>query len=584
MNPPSCSPHTSGPKALLLQAVLRRRRHAGLSLAGGLLYLSTMLLVPLCTRAALDRILAGEPASALTPTLLSLGGLGLLRAVGGALRKWQASKLMSSVGADMRDSLYRHFQRLSFAYHDRVAPGDLLARIAGDVTLLQTATAMGPFMLQSMVLGLGGGVMLLTIQPLLALAVVVAVGVTGTASLRLARAMQPTARVLQDRLGDFSRFVEQQVRGIRIVKGHGFEAIGAKTGADLAGTVHGAATQLVRQRARFTSTFFLAPASATLTVVGLGGWLGSRGRMSAGDVFAFLQYLGMLMAPVMVAAQAANIWPNAIAAAGRIAEVLQADPDVVDPPHPLPVPPGGGAVTFEGVTFGYRVDKPVLRGLDLQIEAGTTVAFVGISGAGKTTLTHLIPRFYDPWAGRILLDGVPIDRLPLRELRRNISIVFQDTVVFSSTVRDNIALARPTATESEIREAARRAHAEAFIEALPDGYDTLVGEQGASLSGGQRQRLAIARALLADTRLLILDDATSAVDPGTEQAIRRGLAEVVKGRTTIIVAHRIETLELADRVVLVDDGRVVADGTHDQLLNEPAYRRALALPEEVLAR
>jgi ATP-binding cassette subfamily B protein len=582
MKPPSSPEPNRRARRLLLEVVLRRRRHLVLSITGGLIYLSTMLTAPLLTRAGLDRILAGAEPRALAPILAALVGLGLLRATGGGLRKWQASKMMSAVGADVRGSLYRHFQRLSFAYHDRVGPGDLMARLAGDATLVQSAIVMFPFMLQSMVLGIGGSLMLFLLQPLLALAVVCAVGTTSFAALRLARRMQPQARAQQDRLGDFSRFVEQQVRGIRIVKGHGFETVGVRRGGELAGVIHEAGTGLVRQRARFTSTFFLAPASATLTVVGLGGWLGARGQMSAGDVFAFLQYLGMLMAPVMVGAQIASAWPNAMASAGRIAEVLDADPDVADPLHPRPLPTGLGSITFENVTFGYRDDKPLLQGLDLTIEGGTSVALVGVSGAGKTTLTHLIPRFYDPWAGRVLLDGIPVTELALGDLRRSISIVFQDTVVFSSSIRDNIALARPTATDAEIGEAARRAHAEAFIEAMPDGYDTVVGEQGASLSGGQRQRLAIARAFLADSRVLILDDAMSAVDPGTDRAIRAGLREVVKGRTTIIVAHRVETLALADRVLLIEKGRVVADGTHDELLAEPAYRRALALPEDVM--
>jgi ATP-binding cassette subfamily B protein len=238
-------------------------------------------------------------------------------------------------------------------------------------------------------------------------------------------------------------------------------------------------------------------------------------------------------------------------------------------------------VTFEGVWFGYHPSRCVLNGLDLTIEAGTSVALVGASGAGKTTAAYLIPRFYDVWGGRVLLDGEPVNELSLNELRRAVSIVFEDTVIFSDTIRRNICMANPAASDEEVRAAARRAHADAFIEALPDGYETVVGEQGASLSGGQRQRIAIARAILSQPRLLILDDATSAVDPTTDEAIRADLAEVLRGRTAIIVAHRVETLELADRVVLIDDGRVVADGTHDRLLAVPAYRAALALDDEV---
>jgi ABC-type multidrug transport system fused ATPase/permease subunit len=274
-------------------------------------------------------------------------------------------------------------------------------------------------------------------------------------------------------------------------------------------------------------------------------------------------------------------WPQASAASARIAEVLAAEPDVAERPHARHLPHGEGALRFENVTFGYRADRPVIHDLTLDIAGGSSVALVGASGAGKTTLAFLACRFYEPDTGRVLLDGQSIADSRLRELRNEISIVFEDTVVFTASIRENLRVGHPTATDADIRRAAQLAEAEVFIDALPNGYDTVVGPQGYSLSGGQRQRLAIARAILRDSRVLILDDAMSAVDPPTEAEIRRGLLHAMEGRTTLVIAHRVETISLAERVVLLHDGRVVADGTPEELLALPEYRRALAIEDVV---
>ena len=540
-----------------------------------------MLSTPLVVGAGVERLVAKEPPRALAPLLVALLALGVLRACGVATRKWHTMRLQSGVSADARDRLYQHCQRLSFAYHDRVSPGDLMARIAGDAWLLQTIVGLLPFLVMSSALGLGAGALLLWREPLLALSVIACFAVVARTALAVSSRMRVVGRVTQDQLGTYTGFVEQHVRGIRVVKGHGFAETGRQRGVFLAGEVHASASRFVGLNARFWSTFLAAPALATLLVVGLGGWMGVRGAIAPGDVVTFLLYLSLFMAPIAVGAQVGSTWPVCSAAAARVAEVLDASPDVIDPPHPRTLPAGQGEIRFEGVTFGHRPGHPVLDGIDLVIAPGTSVALVGLSGAGKTTLTQLIPRFYDPWAGRVLLDGVDVAQLRLADLRRAISIVFQDTVVFSTSVRDNIAFASPDATDAEVREAARRAHCVEFVEALPEGYATVVGQGGASLSGGQRQRLAIARAILSQSRVLILDDATSAVDPASDAAVRDGLLEVMRGRTTVMVAHRVETLALADRVLLFERGRVVADGSHEELLALPGYRRALALPDAV---
>jgi ATP-binding cassette, subfamily B, bacterial len=568
-------------RRLIAQAFKARRRELLAGVSGATVYFVTALAVPLLSKEVLDGIVEQHAFRLLLPYLAALVAVGAVRAGAAAHRKYHAAKFMALVGVDLRDRLYLHFQRLSFAYHDRLGPGELMSRVAGDVTVLESVGAMVPFAVQSLGLGIVGAVVLFALQPALAAAVVVTVVVFGALALRLARSLYPLSRNLQDRTGAFSQFVEQQVNGVRVIKGHGFERASLARGDELAAGVAEMGVALARERARFITVFILVPSAAMLVALGPGVWLGAQGRLSVGTLFAFLQYLGMLIAPVMVAAQAMAVWPQAVGAAGRVSEVLSTAPDVVSPSEPRVLPPGHGGVVFESVCFGYDAGKPVLDGFDLVIEPGTAVALVGASGGGKTTAAYLIPRFYDPWSGRVLLDGAPVRDLDLAELRRAVSIVFEDTVIFSDTIRHNITMARPDATDAEVREAAQRAQAADFIEALPDGFDTVVGEQGASLSGGQRQRIALARAILSRSRLLILDDATSAVDPGTDEAIRRSLAEILPGRTAVIIAHRLDTLELADRIVLVEGGRVVAEGAHDDLLCLPAYRKALALDDEL---
>jgi ATP-binding cassette subfamily B protein len=314
-------------------------------------------------------------------------------------------------------------------------------------------------------------------------------------------------------------------------------------------------------------------------VLGYGGHRVVGGDLSLGSLVAFNVYIGMLIWPLRMLGTIVATLQRAVVSAERVDEVLTTAPDIADPSRPksLPEGEGRGEVRFEGVRFGYGRPTPVLDGFDLRIAPGESVALVGATGSGKSTVARLVPRFYDVEAGRLLVDGVDVRDLRLRELRRAVGIVFEDTFLFSDTIAANIAFADPEASQAAIERAARLAGAHGFVADLPDGYGTLIGERGYSLSGGQRQRIAIARAILADPRILILDDATSAVDPTKEHEIRSALAEVMRDRTTIVIAHRPATIALADRVVLLDDGRVVAEGTHDELLaGEARYRDVLA--------
>jgi ATP-binding cassette subfamily B protein len=564
---------------LLRHHLWRRRRTLGAALAGATVYLAAVLVIPLVAGRAVDRVVVDGERHRFWPFAFALAGLAVVRAGGGAIRKYFATKNPALISNDIRDRLFEHVQRLSFSFHDRVGAGQLMARASTDVTMVEQALSPIPWFTQSSVLFVLGGGILVAVQPWLALSVFVVVTTGIVVALRTARGLYPAAADVQRRLGFYAEFIEQQVQGIRVVKGHGFERQFRARGAELAGDVRAGGLRRAEVRARFQATMLATPGAAMLTILGLGGWLGASGRMTPGELLTFVQYLALLVAPVAAGAELLAQWPQGVAAAERIAEVLAAEPDVAEPHHAKRLPSGGGRIEFDDVTFGYRAGRPVIHGLSLSIEAGESVAFVGRSGSGKTTLVHLLSRFYDPWTGAVRIDGRAVHELRLRDLRHAVSFVFEDTVVFTASIRENLSIGDLDAPPAAVERAARLSEAHRFIAALPDGYDTVVGPQGYSLSGGQRQRLAIARAILRDSRVLVLDDAMSAVDPPTEAAIRRGLVEAMRRRTTLIVAHRVETISLAERIVLLDAGRVIADGPHDDLVDLPAYRAALALDE-----
>ena len=547
-------------------------------IGAALAYQVAALTQPYLASRAVDDVLVRSDTAQLVPIVVAFLAVATVKAVSSGARKFAGSRTSIGLGSDLRQDIYEHVQRQSFSVHDRMGVGQLLTRMSSDISHIEVLAGSIPFLVQSLGLGVGGAVLTFMIDPLLSVAVVVLVAAASFAAVRRSQRLDGASRDLQERVGDFAGFVEQQVQGILVVKGHGSEPVSRRTSRSLADAVHEAGTEVALLRARFLATFLVGPSGGLVVVVALGGALGVRGRITPGELLAFLQYLGLLLAPVQVISQLLARLPNARAAAARIGEVLGSEPDVRTPGHGARRPDGPGAIRFESVRFGYRDDIPVLDGVDLEIPAGTSTALVGLAGSGKSTLALLVPRFYDPWAGAVLLDGVSVDRLVLPALRSKIAMVFEDTVVFSGTIRDNIAIGRPDAGEKAILDAARRAEVDRFVADLPDGYDTVVGENGVGLSGGQRQRLAIARALLRNPSVLILDDATSAVDPATDAALRASLSEMMRGRTSLVIAHRVETLALADRVVLLDGRRVVAAGSHQDLLDVPPYREALALP------
>lgn len=545
----------------------------------GILWTAAKLTIPLVAAAAIDDgMRAGDSDKVIRLTLVIVA-IGLVQAICTGLRRYAAFRIALRTETDLRQRLFAHLQRLHFAFHDQAQTGQLMARANTDIQQVQTVVILIPLTVASL-FTMGGVLTIMVVKSgALALLALGALPILNLAATRFSRRIAPVNLEIQQELADLSGVVEETFSGVRVVKGFGVERQQVRRLQAEADSVLDRSLAAARLRAGFMPLVDFLPTVSMVAILWYGGHQVLDGRLQVGDILAYNLYILMLIWPLrmigMLIAQASR----ASAGAGRVHEVLVTDPAIADPgPDAVAaLPAGPGELRFEGVEFGYGPGRTVLDGLDLVISGGEAVAIVGATGSGKTTVARLVPRFYDVDSGRICLDGVDLRALPVADLRRAIGIVFEDTFLFSDSVRENIAFADPEAPMAVVERAARLAGAAEFIEALPNGYDTVIGEHGFSLSGGQRQRIAIARAVLADPRVLILDDATSSVDPTKEHEIRSALGEVMTGRTTLIIAHRPATIALADRVVLIGDGRVVASGTHQELLaTNDAYRRVLA--------
>ncbi len=533
--------------------------------------------VPLLARRAVDDgIDPFEPDELLRWTLL-IGAVTVGIAVCTSFRRYAAFAVSLRSEADLRRELFAHLQRLHFTYHDETQTGELLSRANTDLRQVQLFLVMIPVAGANLVMIAGVTAVLLSIDAQLALLALLPLPFLNLAATRFQRRLHPEAADLQRRLAAVSGVVEESVSGIRVVKGFGAEELQLGKLGERAREVHDRALVIAGLRAAFNPLLELLPTLGLVVVLYVGGHAVLDGRLTIGELVAFYVSILQLVWPLRMTAFLVAQWSRASVSAARVHEVLATEPGIVDRPGAVRLPAGGGEVRFDGVHAGYLSGPPVLRGVDLHIAAGESVAVVGATGSGKSTLARLVPRFYDVDAGRVLVDGVDVRDLRLTDLRRAVGIVFEDTFLFHDTVRANITFADPSADDDAVARAVRLAGAADFIDALPDGFDTVLGERGFSLSGGQRQRISLARAILADPRVLILDDATSSVDPTKEHEIRDALREAMAGRTTIVIAHRVATIALADRVVLLDDGRIAATGTHEALLaTSPRYREVLA--------
>jgi ABC-type multidrug transport system fused ATPase/permease subunit len=504
-------------------------------------------------------------------------------------RRFIAGRQALGVEFDLRNALYAKLLRLSFGFFDRQQTGQLMSRATVDLQAVRFFLGYGLiFFFQHLVTVLVVTAVLFVVDWRLALIALWVTPLLVLLAYRYSQASHPVLREVQQKMADVATAAEEAIVGVHVVKAFAQEEAQAERFARASEAVFRESVRATRQRAFYVPLLAFLPLLAQAAVLLVGGKQVLDGHLSLGAFVQFNVLVLMLVMPLRMLGMWIGQAQRATASGERIFQVLDEPEEIVEAPGAVELPPGPGRVSFQGVWFGYDPERPVLRGIDLDLEPGRTVALIGHTGSGKTTLASLVPRFYDVSAGRVTVDGVDVRDLALGSLRRAVGVIGQEPFLFSATVRENIAFGRPQASDAEVEAAARAAQAHEFIAALPDGYDTLVGERGVTLSGGERQRIAIARALLLDPRILILDDATASVDATTEAQIRLALRQAMRGRTTIVIAHRLSTIALADEIVVLDGGRVTARGSHAELLATSAIYREIyehgLLEAEVAAR
>jgi ATP-binding cassette subfamily B protein len=565
-----------------VRAVIRSQASGVVGAAlSGLLWQAGAVSAPLMVKYAIDHGVLTKDRHALLIWLGALLAVGLLEVVGGAVRHLYAIRNRSRTDARVRDAIFAHALRLDASYHDRVGPGELMSRASSDSEHVARMMDSIGHTIGYVLTVFAVAIVLLFLDTELALIVLIPLPLISFAGWAYSRRYHARTERLQERWGEAATLVEETVVGIRVVKGLGAGAPLAAQFRARSREIVNRALDIARLDAVFLPTLEFLPMLGLLAVLWLGGRRVISGDLSVGSFLAFNAYVAMLVWPLRVLGQRVTTLQKALGASARITEVLDAEPQLREPRHPLKLErPVRGDVRLEGVQFGHEGDRPILDGLDLNVAAGESLALVGATGSGKSTVAGLLARLYDPDAGRVLLDGHDVRELRIADVRGAVALVFEETFLFTDTVRENIRFARPDAHDEDVERAAALAGAAAFIEELPDGYDTVLGERGFSLSGGQRQRVAIARAILADPAVLVLDDATSAVDATKEHEIRAALTTVMSGRTTLVIAHRPATIALADRVALLEGGRIVEQGTHGELLRSSLrYRTLLAMED-----
>ena len=574
--PASVDPDRSkGWLARVWPLVAARRRTLFVALACAVVAMGAQVAAPRIVMAAIDNALVGAEGG-LAPYVWVLVGLAAARGVFTWLQRASLFRFSFDLESDLRVLLYAHLGRMPFGFYDTVDSGELISRANSDVRAIQLFLSFAPLIAMHLIgLTLAVGLMLAVHVPLTLVALAPLLGVL-VAGRRMRALLSPLSWLVQSRQAAVAGVVAENVSGVRVVRSFAAEQQQSDALARAARRLRWASVRQLDVRAAYGPVIENLPRIAVVVVLAYGGWLVIQQEITLGAVVAFSAYVGLLQPPFRMLGSVLLMAQRASASAERIYELLDREPSIREDPHAVVLEEPRGAVSVRAVRFGYDPDQLVLAGIDLDVQPGETVALVGRTGCGKSTLARLLARFYDVDDGAIGLDGHDVRDVTLASLRAAVGIVFDEPFLFSGSIRDNLAYARPGASDEEIREAARVAQAAAFIEALPGGYETPVGERGYTLSGGQRQRVALARALLADPAVLILDDATSAIDAVVEEEIHRALRARAGRRTTILVTHRLSTIDFADRVVLIEGGRIVASGDHRELLaTEPRYARVL---------
>jgi ATP-binding cassette subfamily B protein len=565
-----------------VRAVVRSQTSGVVGAAlSGLLWQAGAVSAPLMVKYAIDHGVLTKDRHTLLIWLGALLGVGLLEMTAGAVRHLYAIRNRARSDARVRDAIFAHALRLDASYHDRVGPGELMSRASSDSEHVARMMDSIGHTIGYVLTVFAVAIVLLVLDWRLALIVLIPLPLISLAGWAYSRRYHARTERLQERWGETATLVEETVSGIRVVKGLGAGGPLAAEFRSRSRSIVDRALDIARLDAVFMPTLEFLPMLGLIAVLWLGGRRVISGDLSLGSFVAFNAYIAMLVWPLRVLGQRVTTLQKAVGASARISEVLDAEPRLRDPRHPEVLErPVRGDVRLTGVQFGHEGGHPVLDGLDLHVAPGESVALVGSTGSGKSTVAGLLARLYDPDAGSVSLDGHDVRELRIADVRGAVALVFEETFLFTDTVRENIRFARPDAHDEEVEQAAELAGAAAFIADLPDGYSTLLGERGFSLSGGQRQRVAIARAILADPAVLVLDDATSAVDATKEREIRAALTSVMSGRTTLVIAHRPATIALADRVAVLEGGRIVEQGTHGELLQRSARYRALLALED----